>query len=76
MNTPFDGAELVKDLAPVVVPAAGVIVDWVAKSLEANENQYVKLLGGVVRAVKQPLMDELNKKVAEMQTANQAVVAG
>ena len=75
---PFDVQELVKELAPiVVVPAAGVIVDWAAKSLEANENNYVKILGGLVRGMKQPLLDELTKAInASAASAPAETVAG
>lgn len=72
---PFDGQELLKEALPVVIPLAGVVVEWTAKSLEANENTYVKLLGGIVRSVKQPLIDELNKKVSEMNTQSLAAPA-
>lgn len=70
MNKAFDGAELLKRLKarvlPVIAPVAGDIIDWGAESLEINENGYMKLLGGVVRSIKAPLMEEINKGVAAL----------
>jgi len=80
MNKPFDGTDLLNRVKakalPVAALVAGDVVDWTAESLEMNQNPYVKLLGGVVRAVKQPLIDEINKAVSNAQVMDQAPVAG
>lgn len=73
MKTAFDAKELLVRLVPVVSPAIETTVDWAAESLEMNESPYVKLLGGVVRSIKQPVMDEINKAIAKIGQDEQPV---
>lgn len=70
MNKPFEGKDLAAKVLPHAVPAVGATIDWVSESMKMNENPYIKLLAGVVEAAKQPVLDELSKKIAELNAGN------
>jgi len=75
MNKPFDTKALLVEVAPVIVPLSGALIEWVAKSLEMNANPWIKGVGPLVRGSKETVAAELNKIVAGI-SSEQSLIQG
>lgn len=51
--------KLKDSLKPVAKVAAGEIIDWTSEGCMKHENGFIKGLGGVIIAVKQPILDKI-----------------
>jgi hypothetical protein len=47
------------------------VIDWTGDSLSMSENNYVKIVGGIVKATKDPIVAEINKQVQGTQSLAQ-----
>ncbi len=67
MTKAWDGQDLIQrmksKLAPIAGVLAGDVVDWASESLKMNSNNYVRMFGGVVAEMKQPIIAEINKHI-------------